>query len=154
MRPLNKGGRLGFTGWGERHTLARGGDRLGAALDEDAGLGAPAPVGALTASNTTSSGYYSIGITGTVQDTSTAGGGTANVGLTTDVDGTNGTATTSYSDDAGEALNGTDLSNQIDAETALNDLNLAISDVAARSRDSIRYRSVCRKVWERPRDRC
>jgi flagellin len=53
------------------------------------------------------------------------------VGLTTDVDGTNGTATTSYSDDAGEALNGTDLSNQIDAETALNDLNLAISDVAA-----------------------
>jgi flagellin len=100
-------------------------------LDEAAGLGAPAPVGALTASNTTSSGYYSIGITGTVLDTSTAGGGTANVGLTTDVDGTNGTATTSYSDDAGEALNGTDLSNQIDAETALNDLNLAISDVAA-----------------------
>jgi flagellin len=110
-----------------------------AALDQAAGSGAGAAVGALTASNTTTSDYYSVGISGTVQDTSTAAtinsvvtyGGTANVGLTTDVNGTGGTATTSYSDDAGQALNGTDLDNQADAEMALNDLNVAISDIAS-----------------------
>jgi len=37
----------------------------------------------------------------------------------------------SYSDGAGQALNTTDLLNQADAQTALNDLNLAVSDVAA-----------------------
>jgi flagellin len=42
-----------------------------------------------------------------------------------------GVATISYSDGAGEALNGTDLTNQTDAESALNDLNIAISDVAS-----------------------
>jgi len=40
-------------------------------------------------------------------------------------------ATVSYSDGAGQALNTTDLLNQADAQTALNDLNLAVSDVAA-----------------------
>ncbi|MFY9854101.1 MAG: flagellin, partial [Terracidiphilus sp.] len=42
-----------------------------------------------------------------------------------------GTATISYSDEAGLSLSGTDLLNQSDAESALNDLNTAISDVAA-----------------------
>jgi flagellin len=42
-----------------------------------------------------------------------------------------GAATISYSDGAGEALNGTDLINQTDAEAALTDLNIAITDVAA-----------------------
>jgi len=42
-----------------------------------------------------------------------------------------GVATVSYSDGAGQALNTTDLLNQADAQTALNDLNLAVSDVAA-----------------------
>ena len=42
-----------------------------------------------------------------------------------------GAATISYSDGAGQALNGTDLTNQTDAETALTDLNIAITDVAA-----------------------
>jgi len=37
----------------------------------------------------------------------------------------------SYTDGAGEALNATDLKTQTDAETALNELNVAISDVAA-----------------------
>ncbi len=45
--------------------------------------------------------------------------------------GTGGVATMSYKDSAGEALNTTDLSNQTDAEEALNMLNVAISDVAA-----------------------
>jgi flagellin len=99
-------------------------------LDEAVGPGVGAPVGALTPSGVTTSDYYSVGISGTVLDTSTLGG-TGNVSLTTDVNGSGGTATTSYSDDAGEALNGTDLSNQADAEAALNDLNVAISDVAS-----------------------
>ena len=51
--------------------------------------------------------------------------------FTTDGGGSGGVATISYSDGAGEALNGTDLTNQNDAESALNDLNLAISDVAS-----------------------
>ena len=42
-----------------------------------------------------------------------------------------GTATISYSDSAGVTLSGTDLVDQNNAETALNDLNLAISDVAS-----------------------
>ena len=42
-----------------------------------------------------------------------------------------GIATTSYSDGAGQALNGTDLLVQADAETALTDLNTAVTDIAA-----------------------
>ena len=42
-----------------------------------------------------------------------------------------GIATISYSDNAGQALNSTDLSNQTDAEQALTSLNSAIIDVAA-----------------------
>jgi flagellin len=40
-------------------------------------------------------------------------------------------ATMSYTDAAGQSLKGTDLLNQTDAQSALNDLNVAISDVAA-----------------------
>jgi flagellin len=42
-----------------------------------------------------------------------------------------GVATISYSDKAGQSLSGTDLSNQADAETALTQLNTAISNVSA-----------------------
>ena len=52
-------------------------------------------------------------------------------GIVSNSSGSSGIATISYSDGAGQALNSTDLSNQTDAESALNDLNLAISDVAA-----------------------
>jgi flagellin len=45
--------------------------------------------------------------------------------------GTTGTATISYSDSAGQALSGTSLTNQANAEAALTDLNAAISDVSA-----------------------
>ena len=58
-------------------------------------------------------------------------GGTLNTGITTDTDSTGGIAAISYTDAAGESLSGTDLTNQANAQTALNDLNLAISDVAA-----------------------
>jgi flagellin len=42
-----------------------------------------------------------------------------------------GIATISYSDGAGQSLSGTDLLNQADAQSALNSLNLSISDVAS-----------------------
>jgi flagellin len=84
----------------------------------------------VTAVNTTSSEYYSVGVTGTVTDTSTSGG-TANVGINKDANGTNGTATISYADAAGQSLSSTDLSNQGDAQTALTQISTAITDVAA-----------------------
>jgi len=90
------------------------------------------PVGSsvgLTAS-TAPTAYYSTGISGTVTD-STTNGGTPVTVLTTDTDGTSGVATTSYSDNAGQSLSGTDLLTQSDAETALTDLNVAITNVAA-----------------------
>ena len=55
----------------------------------------------------------------------------ANVGMVSDLSGTNGIATISYTDAAGQTLAKTDLSSQGDAQTALTSLNAAISDVAA-----------------------
>jgi len=48
-----------------------------------------------------------------------------------DTRASSGVATVSYSDGAGQALNTTDLLNQSNASTALNELNVAITDVAA-----------------------
>jgi flagellin len=76
------------------------------------------------------SDYYSMGVTGSVNDTST-GGGALNVGMVADNNGSGGIATTSYSDNAGQALNTTDLLSQVDAQVALNELNVGISDVAS-----------------------
>jgi len=101
------------------------------ALDSTTSAGAGGTVGPIvTTGAATSSGYYSLGIGGTVADTSTSGG-TANVGITTDSNGTGGTATISYSDAAGVSLSSTDLSNQVNAEASLNALNKAITAVAA-----------------------
>jgi flagellin len=102
-------------------------------------------------SSTDAAAYYSVGIasSGGIVDYSTAVkvgstetyGGTgvysaansigANSGLVSDLSGTNGTATISYADQAGQSLATTDLSNQTDAQTALTSLNKAITDVAA-----------------------
>jgi flagellin len=103
--------------------------------------------GTLSSSNTPVdySGYYSVGITSAagITDSSTAVntggggapnwtyGGTGNTGIAMDTNRTGGTATMSYTDSAGESLSGSDLLDQSDAQTALNDLNIAISDVAA-----------------------
>jgi len=80
-----------------------------------------------------SSSYYSLGISGSVQDTSTGANTTGPLtkGLSTDNNGTNGVATISYSDAAGQSLAATDLSNSADAQAALTALNSAIADVAA-----------------------
>jgi|GEM_PF-402457 len=88
------------------------------------------PVGALQGPAVTTSGYYNIGVSGNVTDTST-NGGTGNVGITTDANGTGGIATISYADGAGQSLSSTDLTSAADAQSALNDLNAAISDIAA-----------------------
>jgi flagellin len=89
---------------------------------------------------TTAEDYYSIGISsaGGIQDQSTAVvnggttyGGTLNTGFTADTSSTGGIATMSYTDANGQSLTGTDLLNQSDAQSTLNILNLAISDVAA-----------------------
>ncbi|HEY1901521.1 MAG TPA: flagellin [Terracidiphilus sp.] len=81
----------------------------------------------------TSSAYYSIGISGAVEDTSTGANTTTALtkGNSFDNNGSGGTATISYSDAAGASLSATDLSNQTDAQTALTDLNAAIADVSA-----------------------
>jgi flagellin len=85
--------------------------------------------GDLTNVATAPGAYYSVGISGTVKDTSTAQG--ANAGVTGDTNGTAGIATISYSDSSGQSLSGTSLDAQADAQTALGLLNLAIGDVAS-----------------------
>jgi flagellin len=88
---------------------------------------------------TTTEDYYNLGIAssgGIVDQATTFGsvptyGGTTNTAITADLNGSNGTATISYTDNAGQSLSATDLSNQTDAEGALTDLNSAITDVAA-----------------------
>jgi flagellin len=108
-------------------------------LLQAAGIAAPTAVGALAASGNIASDYYSIGISGTVQDTSTAAtinavqtyGGTSNVGIATDLSGATGIAATGYSDSIGASLKGTDLLSQLDARSSLTTLNTAITDIAA-----------------------
>jgi flagellin len=77
-----------------------------------------------------SSAYYSVGVTGTVTDTTT-NGNTSNTAVVADNNGSGGTATISYADAAGQSLSNTDLTNAADAQAALGDLNTAISDVSA-----------------------
>ncbi len=95
----------------------------------------PADVPTYTAAAT----YYTTGITNSgagtaapdVADAATGQTAAASAEFTEDPTGTGGVATISYTDGAGEALNATDLTDQTDAQTALNDLNVAITDVAA-----------------------
>ncbi|MGA3080120.1 MAG: flagellin [Terracidiphilus sp.] len=105
----------------------------------DQTIGTGAVTYAAAAPVTTAEDYYSIGISsaGGISDKSTAVGalptygGTLNTGFTMDTDSAGGIAAISYSDAAGISLSGTDLTNQADAQTVLNDLNVAISDVSA-----------------------
>ncbi len=90
-----------------------------------------AAVNLVTTSNSTSSNYYSIGISGTVTDSSTGNGGTTNIGMIADSNGSGGVATISYSDGAGQSLSATDLLNATDAQATLNALSKSITAVAA-----------------------
>jgi flagellin len=85
--------------------------------------------GDLTNVATAPGAFYSVGISGALEDSSTAQA--ADAGVTADTDGTGGIATISYSDSAGQSLSGTSLTTQADAETALGLLNLGIGDVAS-----------------------
>jgi flagellin len=93
----------------------------------------------LTNQPSASQSYYSVGISGNVTDTSTSAtvgnkttyGGTGNVGISANSNGSTGTATISYTDAAGVSLATTDLSNQKDAQATLTALSAAITDVAA-----------------------
>jgi len=101
-----------------------------------------APLAALTDTTATANLTYTAGSpydtgltsssTNVVYDSTTGQNGTtAAATFVSDARSGSGIATISYSDGSGQALNGTDLSNENDAETALNELNVAISDVAA-----------------------
>jgi flagellin len=75
--------------------------------------------------------FYSIGVINPdISDLATGQAGVPSL-LTADPNGQGGIATMSYSDSAGEDLGNTNLTDQANAQSALNDLNLAISDVAA-----------------------
>ena len=98
----------------------------------------PSAAASMIAFNTQNQGainssYYSVGISGSVQDTSTGANTTTALtkGLSADSNGSSGVATISYSDAAGQSLAATDLSNSTDAQAALTALNSAIADVAA-----------------------
>lgn len=96
--------------------------------------GAPVDVAAadpvVTTGNADYSEYYSVGITGSITDSST-GGGTSTTGMTMDTNGTGGVATISYTDGAGVNLSTTDLDTESDSETALTAINAAITAAAA-----------------------
>ena len=84
----------------------------------------------------TASSYYTTGVTNgngvganPIEDSAT--GQIAGSTFTGDPTGLGGIATISYSDGGGENLSNTNLTTQADAQSALNELNLAISDVAA-----------------------
>jgi flagellin len=89
--------------------------------------------GALT--YTPSAAYYTVGVSTPVIGANgiadAATGQAASSTFTADTNGKGGVATMSYSDNAGQSLSATDLSNQSDAEIALTGLNAAITDVAA-----------------------
>ncbi len=83
---------------------------------------------------TPSAGFYSIGVTnpagGTTLEDAATGQAVSSV-LTADPNGQGGIATMSYSDNAGADLSNTNLTDQANAQSALNLLNVAITDVAA-----------------------
>jgi flagellin len=75
---------------------------------------------------------YNTGLSNTsVYDSSSGQTSSTLASVTANGSGSNGVATISYSDGAGQSLSTTDLSNQTDARTALTALNSAITDVAA-----------------------
>jgi flagellin len=84
----------------------------------------------------TASSAYNIGLTsdainGIYDSTTGQNSTTAAATFVANTRSASGVATTSYSDGAGEALNGTNLLNQASAQSALAHLNRAITDVAA-----------------------
>jgi flagellin len=92
-----------------------------------------------TLAYTAAASYYTDGVTNSgggtaspdIADVATGQTAAAGATFTADTNATGGTATISYSDNAGQSLATTDLSNSADAQSALTQLNAAITDVAA-----------------------
>ncbi len=88
-----------------------------------------------TLTYTASGDYYTVGVStpaigaNGIADSATQQAASAT--FTADTSGTGGIATMSYSDSAGANLGDTSLTDQSSAQSALNELNIAISDVAA-----------------------
>ena len=88
-----------------------------------------------TLTYTASADYYTVGVStpaigaNGIADSATQQAASAT--FTADTSGTGGIATMSYSDSAGADLGDTSLADQSSAQSALNELNIAISDVAA-----------------------
>lgn len=88
---------------------------------------------------TASTAFYSVGVTNSgggtaapdIADAATGQTAAAAATFTADPQGQGGIATISYSDSAGVSLSGTDLTNQANAQSALNLLNEAISNVSS-----------------------
>ena len=105
------------------------------ALSDTLGVGTTATL-SVTAGSAYNLGVSNVATTG-VYDSSTnqtvvgAGPNAASANLTANAGSGGGVATISYSDGAGQSLSATDLTNQTNAQTALNALNKAITDVAA-----------------------
>jgi flagellin len=83
----------------------------------------------------TPGGAYNIGLTGDatnkVYDTTSGQTSGAPASFTANTPAAGGVATLSYTDSAGQDLSTTDLTSQANAESALNAINTAISDVSA-----------------------
>jgi flagellin len=100
-----------------------------------AGLADTTALATDTPTYTAAASFYSVGVSTPVigangiADLATAQAASST--FTTDPTGTGGIATMSYSDNAGVSLSSTDLLSQSDAQAVLNDLNVAINDVAA-----------------------
>jgi flagellin len=75
--------------------------------------------------------FYTVGIQNGSGGAAVVDSATGNTAGGYNLAGKGGTATISYSDNAGQSLSSTDLSNQADAELTLTSLNSAIVDVAA-----------------------
>jgi flagellin len=128
-------------GYGITASAGAGGDLVFTSADSSVtvtGANVSTTTGGDAASFTASPGYYTVGMTDStvasnfdVADAHTVQTNAAPAGFAGNSGGSGGVATMSYTDGAGEALNTTDLTNQTDAEKALNMLNVAISDVAA-----------------------
>jgi flagellin len=137
----NIAGTINAQGWGITATYAP----AGSGSDTFTSASSTASITAATLGDTTTpadvptytaaAAFYTVGVSTPVigangiADLATAQAASST--FTTDPTGTGGIATMGYSDSAGESLSSTDLLNQADAQAALNDLNVAINDVAA-----------------------
>jgi flagellin len=88
-----------------------------------------------TPTYTAAAAYYTVGTStpaiGASGIADTATGQAASATFTADTNGQGGIATISYSDSSGQSLVASDLTSQSNAQTALTQLNVAITDVAA-----------------------